>query len=193
MPAWFPRHCPQVRPWTAGGHQRPWWGCLRLSCGWLDPAVASCEACVSIVAAGRAGVGLHLPILARTTHLGCGEVAEATRGRVVDIKCWELCNRSCSARTMSVLQQTGPMRVLDATTPVTFPDQLTTASRFKGHRDTICTDLRTSGWRFTELPNLRQCVVHHVPRPPIEMPTARRDNTATTGFTTPRRTHGNSF
>lgn len=112
---------------------------------------------------------------------------------MVDIKCWKLCNRSCSARTMSVLQQTGPMRVLDATTPVTFPDQLTTASRFKSHCDTISTDSRTSGWRFTELPNLRQCAVHHVPRPPIEMPTAHRDNTPTTGFKTPRRTHGNSF
>lgn len=48
------------------------------------------------------------------------EMVEARRGRVGDIKCWKLSNRSCSARTVSVLQHLNQWGLLCHIIAVTF-------------------------------------------------------------------------
>lgn len=110
---------------------------------------------------------------------------EARRGRVEDIKWWKLSNRSCSARTVSVLQRLNQWGVLCHIIAVTSFGQLTNASRFQSYFNTIHSHYPTSGWGFLDPSNPRRCVVHHVCLPPIETVTGYLEPTLAAGFSTP--------
>jgi hypothetical protein len=115
---------------------------------------------------------------------------EARRGRVKDIKWWNLPQSLLQRANCVCAAATRPMDDLCHIIVVTSFSQLTNASRFRSFFNTIHSNYPTTGWGFLDLSNPRRCVVHHVYSPPMIRATGLPQPTLATGFSTPSSMHG---